>query len=272
MESLGQKLRQARLRVGLSLEAVSSRTFINIRSLSAIEEDQFDRISSRFLYKSFVRQIGRAVGLDGDMLEQDLLSAAGNIPEPLMPGEKGTTEAPNLAPLKHQRTRVSPWAQSLVLLAVMLIACSAFYAIWQKARSHVSPPAIAADRPAAATLQTGVLQPTPALPVNGAFHIQLSAIEQTWLSVVTDGKEVYNGILRRAETKTLEGHELTRIRTGNAGAVAVVFNGRNLGPLGSRGQVRTIVFSRNGYEVLQPEAGITQPSLVLATFRAVPIR
>jgi cytoskeletal protein RodZ len=283
MESLGQKLRQARLRLGLSLEAVSSRTFINTRTLSAIEEDQLDRISSRFHYKSFVRQIGRVVGLDGEMLEQDLLVAAGSIPEPLMPGQESVPESPGLVRIRRNRGRVSPWVQSLVLLAFTLIACSALYAIWEKARSHNPLEVVAAlsagdQREKAAAGEgataavpaprTGTRQVAPAAPANGAFHIQLSAIEQTWLSVVTDGKEVYNGILRKAETKMVEGHELTRIRTGNAGGVEVVFNGRNLGPLGSRGQARTVVFSRNGYEMVQPEAGILTPYVVLASYRA----
>jgi hypothetical protein len=174
-----------------------------------------------------------------------------------MPGQAGAAESPSLARFKRQRIRVAPWAQSLAWLTLMLIACSAMYAVWQRAKSHGWAETVAATR----------APQSPGTMGDRAFHIQLSAIEQTWLSVVTDGKEVYNGVLRRAETKTLEGYELTRIRTGNAGAVAVVFNGHKLGPLGSRGEVRTVVFSRNGYKVLQPEADITAPRIVLASYQ-----
>jgi hypothetical protein len=87
-----------------------------------------------------------------------------------------------------------------------------------------------------------------------AIHIELSAIEATWLSITADGKETYSGILEAAETKTLEGHQTARIRTGNAGGVNVVFNGKALGALGRRGQTRTVLFTRSGYAVLEPSA------------------
>jgi len=82
----------------------------------------------------------------------------------------------------------------------------------------------------------------------------LSAIERTWLSIVADGQETFTGVLETAETKVLEGHETARIRTGNAGGLNVVFNGRAIGSLGPRGQVRTVVFTRTGYETFEPTA------------------
>jgi len=288
MESVGQKLRQGRLRLGLTLEAVSSSTRISLKSLSAIEEDQLDQISSPFLYKSFVRQIGHVVGLDPELLEQDLLSAAGSMPQPRVPGQGG---APLPAATKRQRTHFSRWVFPIGSLGLMLVACSALYAFWERARTETPAQIIAsaasllrisstadttdkhrstANTAQAHTERRPALPPpeaAPQPPDNGVFHIQLSAIEQTWLSVVTDGREVYKGILHPAETKNLEGHELARIRTGNAGGVEVVFNGRNLGPLGSRGQVRTVLFNRNGYEVVEPQtARLISAHVILASY------
>jgi hypothetical protein len=179
----------------------------------------------------------------------------------------------------------------------MLMACSGLYALWQSARTETPAQFIASavsflrldslatpvkrNHQPQATAAVAQPQPVPSLAQatpqpppppgeDGLFHIQLSAIEQTWLSVVTDGKEVYSGILHAAETKSLEGHDLARIRTGNAGGVEVVFNGRNLGPLGSRGQVRTVLFNRNGYEVLDPQAaGLLSGHMLLASYHPV---
>lgn len=92
-----------------------------------------------------------------------------------------------------------------------------------------------------------------------AFHVELSAIERTSLSIVEDGKETFSGILEAAETKVLEGHETARIRTGNAGAISFVFNGKAIGTLRPRGQVRTVVFTRDNYEVLEASPRIAQP-------------
>ncbi|MGA8593272.1 MAG: DUF4115 domain-containing protein [Bryobacteraceae bacterium] len=68
----------------------------------------------------------------------------------------------------------------------------------------------------------------------------------------SDGHHVFSGLLRPAETEELEGNDSARLRTGNAGGLTVIFNGRELGPLGRRGQVRTVLFTRDEYEILQP--------------------
>jgi uncharacterized protein DUF4115 len=98
-----------------------------------------------------------------------------------------------------------------------------------------------------------------------AFRIKLSAVENTWLSLAADGKEVFKGTLRADETRTLEGYQTARVRTGNAGGLEVVFNGRSLGKLGPEGQMRTVVFTKDSYNVLQPRL-----SLPLATI--IPVR
>jgi cytoskeletal protein RodZ len=89
---------------------------------------------------------------------------------------------------------------------------------------------------------------------NHSLQIEISAFERTWLSIVTDGQTTFSGILEAAETKVLQGREKAKLRTGNAGGINVVFNGKNIGPLGSRGQVRTVVFTKDNYEVLQSAA------------------
>jgi cytoskeleton protein RodZ len=63
-------------------------------------------------------------------------------------------------------------------------------------------------------------------------------------------------VLDVAETKELEGHNSARIRTGNAGGVNVLFNGKTIGSLGPRGQVRTVVFTKDNYEIVEPSADI----------------
>ena len=79
-------------------------------------------------------------------------------------------------------------------------------------------------------------------------------MEKTWLSVSADGKEIYSGILQTAESKELEGQRTARVRAGNAGGIQVVFNGKTIGPLGPKGQVRTAVFTRDRYTILEPAA------------------
>jgi hypothetical protein len=82
--------------------------------------------------------------------------------------------------------------------------------------------------------------------------LRIAAVETVWLSIDSDGHHVFSGLLKPADTKELKGKDSARLRTGNAGGLTVTFNGRQLGPLGQRGQVRTVLFTRDEYEILQP--------------------
>jgi hypothetical protein len=133
-----------------------------------------------------------------------------------------------------------------------VVACSSLYGLYRhepvEPHQRVAPIVLAATRP----------QPVPPAPVvtpkiDSAVHLELSATEPTWLSLTSDGKSAYNGMLEAATTKVLDSHDKARIRMGNAGGVNVLFNGKALGALGKRGQVRTIEFTAVGYrEIVLP--------------------
>ncbi len=285
MQSVGQKLRHAREARGHTLEQVNSHTRIAIKVLEAIEADDVNGVSSAFLYRSFVRQIAQYLELDYHAeLNASVQAATDRIPAPLMPGQ-GANSAPHVAALQMGKRRNTRWAYSLSLFAVAVVACSGVYAFWQN--SKVGLPAVWQKVVVAAQVSQStspvpshpIVRPTEGRPekvpegandpiaethVNGqstarpgSFTLELSATEPAWLSIVADGKVSFKGILERAETKILEGHRTARIRTGNAGAVEVVFNGKSLGTLGSRGQVRTVLFTKNDYEILRAPARVS---------------
>ncbi len=314
MESVGSQLRQARLSLGLSLEQASAKTRISTKNLQALEEDDLRRIASPFFYRSFVKQFADYLNVEYRLLAAGVEAVTSNMPQPLMPGEislgKGELPRPKVEPLEVRRRPWNlRWVSSVLSFAVMLVACSSFYAVWQDSRSnghgslaalvrfltptgHNSPtgstqsvlaqispalpqppaeaaPSVAASPTASAAktnAETGGTPPAaPQITIakNEAteapgFHVELSAIERTSLSIVEDGKETFSGILEAAETKVLDGHETARIRTGNAGAVSFVFNGKAIGTLRPRGQVRTVVFTKDNYEVLDASPRIAQ--------------
>ena len=248
MQSVGQKLRQAREAQGRSLDHIHSATRISLRTLEAIEADDIDSISSAFLYKSFVRQIAAELGVNYLELEPGVKAAVDTIPAPLMPGEGGLPP-PNVPALRFGRKRNPKLIYALSSFAIVLVACSGFYALWQTAKPTTAKPASVQETPGQKSAQPGA-SASPDLSQNSGFTLALSATEPAWLSIIADGKQSFKGILERAETKTLEGHRTARIKTGNAGVVKVVFNGRALGALGPVGQARTVLFTKNRYQVI----------------------
>ena len=312
MESVGSQLRQARLKLGLTLEQASAKTRISVRNLHAIEEDDVSNISSPFFYRSFVKQFAQYLNLDYTAVEAGVLEIAGAMPEPLMPGQEGTTPADlarsKIAPLEGRRRPWNlRWISSVFSLVLVFFGCSSFYTVWESrsnwrsslaaltslmnpvsheaagsthqkfaqmsaalprtpltaapqstpkpAASPAAPSTTAKTSPSIASAVTPADSAKAASPDSDpTIRVELSAVERTWLSITSDGKETFSGVLETAETKVLEGHQTARIRTGDAGAISFVFNGRAIGTLRPGGQVRTVVFTKDNYQILDASA------------------
>ena len=289
MQSVGQRLREARLQQGRTLEDVSASTRIAVKNLLAIEADELEKLGAPFLYRSFVRQFAKELKLKDEQFEMDVQAAASTMPEPLMPGQ-GNGPFPAVNALPVRRNRGFKWLHSVASLIAVMIACSTIYSVWQNSRSNLQgsfKSMFSVSNGAKARNATGAVvksvhhssntagtqiseatsgisskiggetensvSGTPSEDLDGAYRIELSAIEPTWLSIIADGRRAFSGILEATDTKVLEAHENVRIRTGNAGGVNVTLNGKALGAIGPRGQVRTVIFTKDAYEILPPE-------------------
>jgi hypothetical protein len=258
MQSVGQKLRGARLALGISLERVSANTRIPTKILQAIEAGDWTGFHSAFLYRSFVRQFAEEVRLNLAELDSQLRESANRIAEPLMPGQN--SYQPKIPALNLGRPAKVRWGYSLGSLFLTLAICSGIHAVWQTSESGSNlsagklPPQLAAPVPD--PVHGNRVFSSAALNSSGGFRIELSAVERTWLSIRDDGRQIFNGILAASQTKVLVAQKTARIRAANAGAVQVVFNGRTLGRLGARGQVATVVFTPTGYKIFEPAARI----------------
>jgi cytoskeleton protein RodZ len=252
MQSVGSIIRTARLQAGLSLEQVSIKTRISVKNLQAIENDHFSEFSSAFFYKSFVRQFAREVNIEYDSLLPLIQATVASMPEPIMPGQRDVViEKAALPPIG--RSRRLRWLRPVGSLVIVLAVCSALYTFWESWKPEVKhvgeqPLRSDIDRPKSDQL-------APATPEDG-FQVEISGIERSWLALAADGRQIFSGFLEADQTKVLRGHEVGRIRTGNAGGVSLVFNGKPIGVAGPRGQIRTVVFTKDNYQVLQPAAHV----------------
>jgi len=300
MQSVGTRLREARIKKGYTLEDINARTRISLKNLNAIESDDLSRLSSPFTYRSFVKQVADTLGADFSTLAPDVQAASSTMPEPLVPGQE---EELFIRP--HQFQQVKPkrnfsWVSRTISIVIIVVAISGFL-IWRNggiqaaklpsvtlpASSRVASPdqdptepirteqiapqpmltpvvnkveqqasGVEQLSPPPAPSETSAARMQPELDTSVPIHIELSAVERAWLSISADGKTTYTGVLDPAETKVLEGRDSARIRTANAGGVNIVFNGRSLGPLGRRGQSRTFVFTKKGYEVVRGASNV----------------
>jgi cytoskeletal protein RodZ len=98
---------------------------------------------------------------------------------------------------------------------------------------------------------------------DAAVSLSISAQEATWINITTDGKTIYEGTLEPAQARTLAGRANAVVKIGNAAGVQVKWNGKSIGPLGQRGQVRMVMFTDKGWQFVgTPAAPVEQPKTV----------
>ncbi len=91
--------------------------------------------------------------------------------------------------------------------------------------------------------QPATLQPT------GRLLVSLTATEATWVTLTVDGRAVFVGLLSPGETKSFQGTERMSLRVGNAGGLEIHWNGQPIGPIGRRGEVCVVAFTREGFQI-----------------------
>jgi cytoskeleton protein RodZ len=266
MASLGQTLREARIKAGLDLELISSNTRIPVQKLRAIEEDDLGQITSAFFYKSFVRQYCDQIELPYGRLTEAVQQACEFYPEPLKREQLGTVVQRSIV-TPRERTFNPRTLVAVASFTVVLAGCSLLYPILQgkmtdipevldhaaqKVESYI-PGNQSPQQSEKSTAVTAPVSKANPVPENqSGIRVELSAIEPSWLSMVADGHQTFSGILEPEQSKVLQCRATGRVRTGNAGGVKFAFNGKDVGVVGPRGQVRIIVFTKDNFEVLEP--------------------
>ncbi len=93
-------------------------------------------------------------------------------------------------------------------------------------------------------------KPAPASSGPAGVRVQITAEEPSWVLVRCDGKYLFSGTMEANQTRTVEAASNMELRLGNAGGVSVVLNGKLLGALGPKGQVRTVQFTSGGFQIV----------------------
>lgn len=80
-QSIGQRLQDARRKKELSRESVAGELNLNVRSIEALENDNFDAISPPMFTRGYLRAYARLLGMDADRLIEEYNELAPPDPE-----------------------------------------------------------------------------------------------------------------------------------------------------------------------------------------------
>lgn len=282
MGVFGDRLRREREMRGITLDEITESTKVSRRHLEALEGEHFDQLPGGVFNKGFVRAYARFLGIDEDQAVADYSAASNEAPEPenKFPLDIHMRPDPELNPRRSYLPLVfavaalvgvlvgyafwvksKPHAQETAENASQSSPVPSASAPVEKAPAPTAAQQASESKPknaerAAATApqaKTQQQQPTPDAAATLAagkpeksFFISVKAREDSWVSVVADGKSVMERVLMADKHKKIKAGKSLILRTGNAGGIEVSFNGRPLGNLGNENEPRTLTFSPTG--------------------------
>ncbi len=224
-ERVGDQLRAARIRVGLDLSDVATRTRIPQRHLAAIEAGDYAALPALTYCVGFVKAYARAVGVDEVEMGRAVRAELGYATEGRV--DHADYDAADPA-------RVPPKTLVLTGLAVAALV-AASYGAWRSGMfdglgaSGASPTAVTAETPAGAAAAA----PTkPAVSATGP--VVLTALDQVWLQIDADNeKAIIARELKVGETFTVPSTAVNpRLKTSRADKIKVTVGGVEVAPLG----------------------------------------
>jgi cytoskeleton protein RodZ len=279
-EEVGQRLKRQRELLGLSLDDVERHTYLRLHYLVALEAGNLEGLPSPVQGRGMLNNYATFLGLDPDPL---LLRFAEGLQlrlaarQAAQPQPTSTARSPQFVlPARLRRIFSSDVliGGGLALFLIVFIFWGAIRIFAAVTRTDVTPtaPSIAEVLLATSTpTATATLQPvTPTAPPpvevfptqplvtdaeTGAMvspqpasgvQLYVNVRQRAWLRVLVDGVIEFEGRVVPGTAYPFAGENSIEIQTGNAAAFQLLFNGVDLGLLGTTGQVVDRIFSIQG--------------------------
>ena len=163
-------------------------------------------------------------------------------------GASAEREAITQAPGNLPRIRAANVGVGLATLAVVAVAVL----LWRSSSGPVgpaaptNPPAVpASGSPTPAATQEAALAPKPTIPAGPprALNIEFITTRPVWARITVDGRKVAEKEFPGDQRIPLGADKGILIRAGDAGAIRLVVDGKDLGPLGKDGQIFSRAFA-----------------------------
>jgi cytoskeleton protein RodZ len=280
--TVGETVARARVAAGLTIEQVAASTRVRGSLIDAIEHDDFRACGGDVYARGHLKSIASAVGLDPAAVAAAFDAQRGAskaASEPVAPVPQPTrlsqlTARDGLGALagtlgaSRGGRRGANWTAVMALALVVVVAVGLISMLArrtpattvadstptpsptasssQKATPAATPSSSASATASASSRPASTPSSSPTDVVAQADGVTVKLVvtgRASWVRVTTGGgATLYEGTLSSGDTKTFRDKSKIKLLLGNAGAVTLKVNGRDLGSPGSGGQVLKLTF------------------------------
>ena len=251
MSSIGHLLQEARNKKAISLEEVHFRTKIHPRVLQLLEADKFEKLPSPVFVKSFLKSYAEFLEIN----PQDIVNAyeKEGAPEPSQTLYiRSAAEREKRTPLTFDK---SLWVVPALILALLIGGGLIFFLV-KTASHHLKDKKVVsivklskakADGSLIANewLRHSSLGNFPKIGKSAALRLKIKAVDTVWFKITSDGKVLFQAILKRGAAETWTASDHFEIWTGNASKMELTLNNHDLGSPG-KGVMKKMVINHEG--------------------------
>ncbi len=289
---IGTQLRERRELISLTFDEVERHTKLRAAFVKALEDGAFDKLPSPVQTRGMLANYATFLDLDTDAILlrfADGLQARRYEKYAETPREKIQTEVTTSMPF------LRGYIAGDLIFGVVIIASLFALAIWGVGRvvnSQNEQNAEATARPIMNVLGNTPL-PTASLEItfvpvdenslvtpdaviatdpelNANVVVSIFAVERVFVRISVDGEVVFEGRLAPGETKVFEADDQVMVLTGNAAALRITYNGRDLGFMGNIGEVVNRVYLITGVAIPTPTISPTPTNTLPPTVTPTP--
>jgi len=244
-------LQQAREAAGLSVEQISSLTSIRSAVIKDLESNSVNLSGGIAYARGHIRTIarvlnaktGKAVNIDADLLVKEM-EAGQNLDQRTMMQQLAEN---NVLEVPRERVRIKFSTLATASISILSIGFVAQIAINNVSVTNtvVAPKPVAVKAPAVKAPAVEANTTTVTLPA-GVNLVLTGVSGRSWVGLTNaNGEQVFDGQIMAGQIQSFSDPQVLKAVIGNAGAVSIKVNGKDLGVAGSDGQVVRLDFDAN---------------------------
>jgi cytoskeleton protein RodZ len=286
LKNIGRDLRERRELLSLHFDEVERNTHVKAHYLDALERGALDDLPSTVQTRGMLANYATFLDLDVDALLlrfADALQARHRERNPQKPARQpGQPITANIPPVRGFIAGDMIFGVSMVVLLVGFAIWGVSRVMTLQSQREVKPTApsisevLLASPDASLFTATPTFLPVESIPgeatvtveiptqnVNAQVQLNLVAVERTYMRVIVDGKTEFDGRVLPGNAYPFEAENQIEVLVGSGAAIRVVYNGRDLGLMGTFGQVVNNIYL--DAEILTPTALPTATGTVAPT-------
>ena len=233
---VGAAIRHARENAKLSIQQISDRTYIRPDVIADIENDNFSSTGGAAYARGHIRTLAKLLHLNGDALVENFSLMTGEVDRPMIDllTENNATPLRRETPKLSYKTLSSIAAGVVALLILVPSVGSFIHSSASKKKSVTTTTSTSAS-----TTTASVPATTTVAAKSAGVTVVLNGIGgSSWVGLTdSQGNQVFSGRISQGDSKTFSDATQLNVVIGNAGAVDVNANGKDLGSLGAVGEV-----------------------------------